>query len=238
MTDFGLQGPYVGQMKWVLMQQAPNVPIIDLMHDLPKNNPEFASYLLYSYSQKAPKGSVIIAVVDPGVGGERLPLVIKIGEQWFIGPDNGLFSQLLKRSPNCQVWRIDWRPSDLSNSFHGRDLFSPVAAMLVTGIAVAMSSMDKNKVLIFADSLCSKVIYIDYFGNLITGIIAKEVKANLELNINGINIPRVKTFSDVDKGEPLCYENSSGLLEISVNSGSAEIQLKARVGQAIRLINS
>src|SRR5580704_8992644 len=122
-TDFGLAGPYTGQMKAVLQQRAPTVPVIDLFADAPERNPRAAAYLLAAYAPWFPPGSVLLCVVDPGVGGTRAPLVASLDGRWFVGPDNGLFAIALRRAASAQVWEITWRPETLSASFHGRDLF-------------------------------------------------------------------------------------------------------------------
>ena len=133
-TDFGWQGPYVGQMKAVLAQQAPDQTVIDLMHDAPVFNSRAAAYLLASLVEPFPKDTVFLAVVDPGVGsGERRPCVLQADGRWYVGPDNGLFNVIAKQSAEYTAWVIDWQPDSLSDSFHGRDLFAPVAAQLASG---------------------------------------------------------------------------------------------------------
>ncbi len=133
-TDFGWQGPYVGQMKAVLAKQAPREPLIDLMHDVPTFNPRAAAYLLASLIDPFPPDTVFLTVVDPGVGSQlRSPCVMKAAGRWYVGPDNGLFNVIAKQAASYMAWEIDWRPDTLSDSFHGRDLFAPVAAQLARG---------------------------------------------------------------------------------------------------------
>jgi S-adenosyl-L-methionine hydrolase (adenosine-forming) len=129
-TDFGLHGPYTGQMKAVLHQMAPGVPVIDLFADAPAGNPKAAAYLLAAYAAWFPTGTIFLCVVDPGVGGERPPLIIEADERWYVGPGNGLFELVQRRANAVRRWDITWQPERLSASFHGRDLFAPVAAML------------------------------------------------------------------------------------------------------------
>ena len=123
-TDFGVTGPYVGQMKSVLCQQASTIPVIDLMHDAPTFDPQAAAYLLASLVSEFPHDSVFLCVVDPGVGSDRRPLIAKINERWFVGPDNGLFNIVARHAldiSKMKWWEITWQPERLSASFHGRD---------------------------------------------------------------------------------------------------------------------
>src|SRR5215471_3050 len=128
-TDFGLQGPYTGQMKAVLQQMAPGISIIDLFADAPAGNPKGAAYLLAAYAQWFAAGTTFLCVVDPGVGGTRPPVVVEADDRWYVGPGNGLFELIARRAAKTRSWDIDLKPQRLSASFHGRDLFAPVAAM-------------------------------------------------------------------------------------------------------------
>ena len=126
-TDFGLAGPYTGQVKAVLTQAAPGVPVIDLFADAPAGNAKASAYLLAAYAAWFPAGTVFLSVVDPGVGSERAPVVVEADGRWYVGPGNGLFELVRRRAAVSRCWEITWRPATLSNSFHGRDLFAPVA---------------------------------------------------------------------------------------------------------------
>ncbi len=236
-TDFGLSGPYLGQMKAVLYQQAPAIAVVDLFANAPVYNVRVNSYLLASYVQPFPQGTVFLAVVDPGVGSEtRLPVVMKCDGRWYVGPGNGLFDILAKRAQQCELWEIQWQPAQISNSFHGRDLFAPVAAMLATGQLPEMSplALDQQRLSSLSDDL-AEIIYIDHFGNLITGVRAASAGGQCSLHYRGSRIPRVKTFSDVPMGTPLCYENSNGLLEIALNQGRANRYFEAAIGDSFEL---
>src|SRR5271170_1270450 len=129
-TDFGLSGPYTGQVKAVLHQLTPGLPIVDLFADLPPANPKPAAYLLAAYGPWFPPGTVLMAVVDPGVGGARAAVVVEADGRSYVGPDNGLFEIVLRRAGAVKSSEILWRPERLSASFHARDLFAPVAARL------------------------------------------------------------------------------------------------------------
>jgi hypothetical protein len=237
-TDFGLQGPYIGQMQAVLARLAPSVPVINLFADAPMFQPQAAAYLLAAYVDEFPAGTVFLCVVDPGVGTtQRKPVVYEIGERWFVGPDNGLFDVVIARSGQAVTRQeILWQPPTLSASFHGRDLFAPVAARLARGdVPVQWLS---EAVLCGANESCpldlDEVIYIDGFGNAITGRRAATVNPQTRFKVNGCELGWARTFGVAAEGEPFWYENSNGLVEIAVNCGSAAGQLDLRVGAVVR----
>src|SRR6202163_2763014 len=132
-TDFGLAGPYAGQVLAVLHQDAPGIVAIPLFADAPTGQPKPSAYLLTAYSAWFPQGTIFLCVVDPGVGSERRAVVAEAGGKFFVGPDNGLFDIVLRRSAEARLSEITWAPPTLSASFHGRDLFAPVAARLARG---------------------------------------------------------------------------------------------------------
>jgi S-adenosylmethionine hydrolase len=170
-TDFGLQGPYTGQMKAVLYQLAPDVPAIDLFADAPVGNPKASAYLLASYAQWFPAGTVFLCVVDPGVGGTRPPIILEADGRWYVGPGNGLFELIQRRATTTRSLDIDWKPERLSASFHGRDLFAPVAAMLARGEPPPGQARkdDTHRRTDWPDDLC-EIVYIDHFGNAMIGL--------------------------------------------------------------------
>jgi hypothetical protein len=134
-TDFGLDGPYTGQVNAVLQREAPGVPVIQLFADAPTGQPKPAAYLLAAYADWFPPGAVLLCVVDPGVGGDRRAVIAESGGRIFVGPDNGLFELVLRRGAQPHLWEITWQPASLSTNFHCRDLFAPVAALLAHGTA-------------------------------------------------------------------------------------------------------
>lgn len=244
-TDFGLSGPYTGQVKAVLAREAPGVPVVDLFADAPAFDPQLSAYLLAAYAAEFPAGSVFVCVVDPGVGTERRPLVVEADGRRFVGPDNGLFELVRRRAAAVRAWAIDWRPDRLSASFHGRDLFAPVAARLAMGAemggaemgsAVPASPVDPaaaHPVGIawpgWPDEL-ARIVYVDVYGNAMTGIRAASLPEGVRLHAGGRTIRRGRTFADVPAGEALWYGNSSGLAEIAVNRGRADRDLGLSVG--------
>ncbi len=232
-TDFGSRGPYVGQMRAVLCREAPGVPVIDLFTDAPAFDPKASAYLLAAYAPEFPAGSVFLCVVDPGVGGDRAPLIVKADGRWYVGPDNGLFAIAARRAATVEAWEITWRPARLSASFHGRDLFAPVAARLALGEPPpgAPRAVPAEA---WPDDL-SEVIYIDGFGNAMTGLRAATLAENAVLRVAGRRLPRARTFSDVAPGGGFWYDNANGLAEIAVNRGRAADLLDLRVGSAIEV---
>ncbi len=230
-TDFGLDGPYHGQMKAVIHGIAPGVPVIDLVADLAPYEPRAAGYLLPAYVESFPEGSVFVCVVDPGVGGPRRPLVQRSRKRWFVGPDNGLLDVETTRDPEAERWEITWRPERMSASFHGRDLFTPVAARLATGRTPAqIGCRELDEPLPTVPGDWPRIVYLDRFGNAVSGTRASTMSPDAVLSIRGHKVPRAETFSDVGAGQPFWYENANGLVEIAVNRGFADEDLDLDVG--------
>ena len=230
-TDFGLQGPYIGQVHAVLQQHAPGVPVINLFSDLPPFDIQAAAYLLPACAQGFPPGTVFVCVVDPGVGGARPGVVLRADGRWYVGPNEGLFAPLARRAKDIQCWLLPEPAASASPSFHGRDVFAPVAGRLArdgryTGEELTKGELDKPD---WPDDL-RRVVYIDRFGNAITGLRSSTVEQDAVFNINGHALQHARTFSDVGEGEAFWYENSSGLVEFAVNRGRADTVLGLRVG--------
>jgi S-adenosyl-L-methionine hydrolase (adenosine-forming) len=236
-TDFGLEGPYIGQVKTVLHLTAPGVPVIDLFADLPAANPCSAAYLLAAYGAWFPPGTVFLAVVDPGVGGERAAIVVEADDRWYVGPDNGLFELVTRRAGRVRCWEISARP-DVSASFHGRDLFGPQAGRLARGDAPAGRTRPAGIASHpdWPDDL-PEIVYIDRFGNAMSGLRAAMIPDRARLAAAGRVLARRRTFSDVPVGEAFWYENSNGLAEIAVNSGRADAVLGLVVGSPVIILS-
>jgi S-adenosyl-L-methionine hydrolase (adenosine-forming) len=233
-TDFGLAGPYTGQMKAVLRQIAPAIDVIDLFADAPAGNPKAAAYLLAAYAAWFPAGTVFLCVVDPGVGGARAPLMIEVDARWYVGPDNGLFELLLRRAKSAQIRAITWRPEKLSASFHGRDLFAPVAAQLAKDETPPSASHTPLRRSAWPDDL-AEIVYIDHYGNALTGLRASMVPKEAVLIVSDTKITHAETFSAVPSGAPFWYENANGLVEIAVNLDRADRVLGLGVGSSIAM---
>jgi len=238
-TDFGPDGSYVGQMKIVLASKAPGVAIIDLMHDAPLHDPRAAAYLLASLAPAMPSGAICLAVVDPSVGGARPPVIVEADGRWFVGPGNGLFEIVARRAATVRPWRIDWRPDRLAPSFHGRDLFAPVAARLARNEVPAQTALDWNgdparPGADWPDDSFT-VIHIDRFGNALTGIRAASVDRSAVFAAGGTAVRFARVFSEVPPGQVFWYENASGLVEVAVNRGSAAEKLGLGVGDDVSI---
>ena len=235
-TDFGWAGPYVGQVKTVLGVLAPGHPVIDLMHDAPAFCPKPAAYLLGALAPWIPASAVVLAVVDPGVGTERRGLVVQADERWYVGPDNGLFEAVSRRAATAAAWEITWAPTVLSRSFHGRDLFAPVAARIATGQPVpgtplAMCEIRRPD---WPDDWAD-VVYVDAYGNAMTGLRAASVPPGTGVCLDGQLLRRLGTFADAEFGETFWYVNSLGLVEIAVRNGSAAAKHALAPGTCITL---
>lgn len=233
-TDFGLAGPYTGQVKAVLAREAPGVPVIDLFADAPAFDPRLGAYLLAAYLGPFRPGDVVAAVVDPGVGGSRRALVVEADGLWLTGPDNGLFELILRRAGTSRCWAVTWTPEGLSATFHGRDLFAPVAAQLALGAPPPGEPVDPARFPDWPDDLPA-IVYVDHYGNAMTGMRADEVPADADLEVGRRRVARGRTFSDVPPGEALWYANSNGLAEIAVNGGRAAERLGLEPGSPVVL---
>jgi S-adenosylmethionine hydrolase len=225
-TDFGIADIYVGQVKAVLQERAPKVPVVDLLHDAPPFNVKAGAHLLAAFAARIPPGSVTLAVVDPGVGGPRDAVAVVADGRWYVGPDNGLISIAAARAVKVEVFSIGWRPDDLSASFHARDLFAPVAGKIASGRRKAAKLKKKTQLAVkFGVEDLAEVIYVDHYGNLVTGLRASAVSRERVFVVNGLQIPYARVFSQVVVGEVFWYGNSLGLVEIAANSASAQQKL-------------
>ncbi len=232
-TDFGSSDIYAGQVRAALMQYAPRQSVVDLLHDATAFNVRAAAHLLAALFTRLPSGSVAVAVVDPGVGGPREPLAVHADGKWLVGPDNGLLSVAASRARKYEAYTIEWRPKELSRSFHGRDLFAPVAAMLARGARRDARLHKGGFTVSFGTSDVSEVIYVDHYGNVVTGLRASSAAPKRLLRASGREIPHAPVFSGVPQGRLFWYENSLGLVEIAANSASAQQILGIAVGDPI-----
>lgn len=233
-TDFGLEGPYTGQVIAVLQQTAPAVPAVSLFADLTPGQPKPAAYLLATYARWFPAGTVFLCVVDPGVGSDRRALITEADGRFYVGPDNGLFEIVLRRASLWRVWETSWRPAVLSASFHGRDLFAPVAARLALGEAPDSLGEPVQPVREpdWPDDL-AEIVYIDRYGNAITGLRGEIAPAGARISAGGQLLAHANTFSAVPRGSAFWYVNSNGLVEIAVNQGRATQELRLVAGSPV-----
>ena len=237
-TDFGLAGPYTGQMKAVLHEMAPGVPVIDLFADAPAGDPKRSAYLLAAYSAWFPERTVFLCVVDPDVGSGRPAVIVEADGRTFVGPGNGLFELVLRRAARTRSFDIAWRPKNLSASFHGRDLFAPVAALLARGEPAPGTPRadDADRRPDWPDDL-AEIVYVDHYGNAMTGLRASVQPPGAKLKAGGRVLGLSRTFSDAPPGEAFWYENSNGLAEIAVNSGRADVSLGLALGSKVEILD-
>lgn len=252
LTDFGSQDAYVGIMKGVIAEINPSANVIDICHSIPPQDIFNGAYLLYTSYKYFPKKTIHVAVVDPGVGSTRDIICVETRDYFFLVPDNGLLSLIIQNERPKDIFRVTdnkyFLPSP-SNTFHGRDIFAPVAAHLSKGVKPHQlgTRMNHLKRTNFPKpgykkigQLEGQIIAIDRFGNLITNITRPHIEA-LKINeeymktkigkrkITGLS----NTYTDVEIGEPLALFGSAGFLEVSVNQGSAQKYFRVDKGGKI-----
>ncbi len=237
-TDFGSSDLYVGQVKASLARHAPGVPTIDLLNDVPSFAVQPGAHLLASLKDFFPAESVFLAVVDPGVGGAREALILEADGRRYVGPDNGLLSVVAARAAARRWWRVLWRPSGLSASFHGRDLFAPIAGLLAAGKlnsewteTIAAPAVD------FGPADAAQVIYIDHYGNACTGLRAAGIPPQAILRVRGSRLAYARVFCEAPPGAAFWHANSYGLVEIAQNCDSAARSLGLALGDPVERIS-
>lgn len=253
-TDFGLKDGNVGVMKGVILGINPDVQIVDISHNISPQNIFEASLILRRSAVYFPPGTTHIVVVDPGVGTTRRPIVARIGPYYFIGPDNGVVSMLLEEG-NHRDWEIVFveanKPgfwlADVSNVFHGRDIFAPLGAHLSKGVPLeALGTIITDPILKnlpqphqIGYTWIGEVIHIDHFGNISTNILKENLgePGSIQVSLCGVNIDgMVRTFGERSPGELVALYGSTGNLIISVVNGNAAQRLEAAVGDAVEVI--
>jgi S-adenosyl-L-methionine hydrolase (adenosine-forming) len=234
-TDFGSSDIYVGQVKAKLASLVPAACVIDLLHDVPNFDACAGAHLLAALHESLPLNSVTMAVVDPGVGSTRQPVVIEADGRWYVGPDNGLLSVVTGRATTSRAWRIHWLEPHASDSFHGRDIFAPVAAMLERQEwrSEMLSPIKRLDVMLDTYGI-EKVLYIDHYGNAMTGVFGENMADAAVLNLGDKSFYHARVFSEVPAGDAFWYRNSIGLVEIAMNCRSAAQALNIKVGDAVR----
>lgn len=254
-TDFGLKDPYVAEMKAVILNLSPNVEVVDISHQIEKFSVKMGAYVLSSVALYFPKGTIHVAVVDPGVGTERQPILIQTENGYLIGPDNGVLALTVRNTAGRKrVRRIVNKKlmmSNVSNTFHGRDIFAPAAAHLANGVSPDEFGPEISQIVTpgFAKivrrkgMLVGEVIYIDDFGNIITsfgeeeiGFMKSERTIDLKLKNARLRLKFCKTYGEADLKEPMALIGSHNFLEISINQGNAAKVFKIKSGDKITLL--
>lgn len=244
-TDFG-RDYYAAEMKGIILSINPDARIVDVPHDVRRHSVLEGAFVLSQIRKYFPKGTVHVGVVDPGVGSKRKALAVETKDCFFVGPDNGLFSLALKDIPTERIVELDAGvirkmtggvPSNVSQTFHGRDMFAPAAALISKGVDLndLGRRIAKIKEIQFAEN---KIIYIDSFGNIITSVpedFNSGDKVVVEYGRKRIKAFFRETFSDVPAGDFVVLKGSNGFIELDVNQGNAGEKLNAKVGDRIRI---
>ena len=259
-TDFGTSDAYVGVMKGVILGINPNVQVVDITHAVPPQDIHEAAFLIHSACHYFPKGTIHTIVVDPGVGSERRAMVCQTCRAFFVCPDNGILTYLLQEIENggeqpanvVAIQNPAYYLPEVSQTFHGRDIFAPVAAHLSLGVPLADIGPPVQNLIrlpvptleVSDDSLTGEIIKIDGFGNAITNIsesalshlerVSTGETSIYEIRVGSVRLDRRnRAYAESEVGEPLAIIGSFGMLEIAVNGGSAEKDLGLKRGDTV-----
>lgn len=247
LTDFGTRDYFTGAMKGVILSVNPNVSIVDITHEIEPQQIKSAAFVLANSYKNFPPGTIHLAVVDPGVGSNRRAILLETAEYFFVAPDNGLLSFVFAEEKNFRVFELTntkYFLPEVSRTFHGRDLFAPVAAHLSGGIEpidfgpeiknfvrFEISPPRKNN-----DRIAAEIIHIDRFGNLVTNFKSADLPARFTVKINDQIIEKhVRYYSEAEPGEILTINGSSGYMEIVAFMDSAQKFFNAKIGTAAEI---
>jgi len=251
-TDFGLKDHYVSVLKAKMLRIAPAAMLVDISHEIPPQDVMAGAWVLRNAASSFPEGSVHLVVVDPGVGTDRRPVVVEFGGRLFVGPDNGIFS-LLAEEMNYRAWQIN-RPDLygelLSTTFHGRDLFAPIAAHLAIGMKPQEVGEPVSELVTYrwarpiADGagIQGWVVHIDRFGNLVSNIPSDLIRdavgtQRVKIYVGNTILQRIsRTFGSVEDGDPVAYIGSADMLEVAINKGDASQMLGVQKGAQISIV--
>ena len=252
-TDFGTSDAYVGVMKGVILGINRNVQVVDITHAVPPQDIHEAAFLIHSACHYFPKGTIHIIVVDPGVGSERRAMVCQTDRAFFVCPDNGILTYLLQEIENggeqpanvVAIQNPAYYLPEVSQTFHGRDIFAPVAAHVSLGVPLTDIGPSVQNLIrlpvptlqVSDDSLTGEIIKIDGFGNAITNIsesVLFQGASTYEISVGGTQLKRInRAYAESEIGDPLAIIGSFGVLEIAVNGGSAKALLDLKRGDAV-----
>lgn len=249
-TDFGLEDPYVAEMKGVLLSICPVVRLVDVTHDVAPGDLEEASWVLSRIWERFPPGTVHVAVIDPGVGSSRLPVAVRAGDRWFAGPDNGILDAVLERTPAEAAVAIESSrvsAEEPSDTFHGRDIFAPAAARLACGEEASalgrslepdrLVRMERAGPVREGTTITGRVVHVDRFGNLITDIPTEWLPDAPSVSIASRRIEGVeRSYAAVASGDLLLTLGSGGRLEISARGTSAAARLGVGRGETVTVL--
>lgn len=250
-TDFGPSDPYVAQLKGSIKTIAPSAELLDLSHSNAAFDISNASYLLSKSTRTLPPGSIIIAVVDPGVGSGRAGLAVRTqAGRIYLAPDNGILTEVLAREGLADARTLPIATESISSTFHARDLFGPAAARLVNSEsfdslgakAEKILRLPRNTATVMPNQAKGQVLYIDHYGNILTNIPGSElaklkVGQLLTVTIKGksLSLPFLRTYAEAPADRPFALINSDGEFEIAINQGNAARELGIKVGDPVIL---
>jgi len=241
-TDYGTRDGYVGSLKGVIASLAPEARVVDIAHDIPRGDIAHAAWVIASSTHEFPYGSIHVVVVDPGVGGARNEVIIRGDGQWYIGPDNGVFTYVMR--PEWDAWAIQdaaMRAKHVSRTFHGRDVFARAAAIIARDLGGRATPTPRG----FGASVklagalpwgprsrgSGRIVHIDHFGNLISDLPPAE--AGRSVTIAGQTLAVAGTYGDVASGQLLAYVGSAATIEIGVRDGRADSRLAVERGALV-----
>ncbi|MCS7125128.1 MAG: S-adenosyl-l-methionine hydroxide adenosyltransferase family protein [Candidatus Bathyarchaeota archaeon] len=255
-TDFGLADPYVAEMKAVILGINPTAKIVDVTHQVEKFNIRHGAFILAAAAPYFPKNTIHVAVVDPGVGTKRKPILIETEKYFFVGPDNGVLTLAARKQGIRHIYEIV-NPKvmlpRISQTFHGRDIFAPAAAYLSRGVKPLEFGPKIRRIVMprFArvigkgSTLMGEVIHVDSFGNIITNFTAKNLEdlgiqdfVRIKLKDKELTLKLCKAYAEVETGKPLAIIGSHDFLEVSVNMGNAAQAFGVKIGDTVKLCRS
>lgn len=254
-TDFGLTDIYVAEMKGVILQINPQAQIVDITHSIPPQDLFSGAFQIDKVYQYFPDGSIHIIVVDPGVGSQRKPIVCQTAKATFVCPDNGICTKIFEREKLIKIIEItnfNFCLPQVSRTFHGRDIFAPVAAHISCGVSLTDLGSEISNITmlpipepeISENGIIGEITWIDHFGNAITNVSIETLKSTsfdtkVTIKIAGMEIDHLSNFyNESDVGSTLALVNNSGNIEIAVNQGSASSILNLKVGDKILFLKT
>jgi S-adenosylmethionine hydrolase len=254
LSDFGNKSGYVAQMKGVLYSLVSPVHCVDISHEIAPQNVREGAFILRTTSQFFPRGTIHIAVVDPGVGTDRRGIVVVTKNQIFVGPDNGLLIPAARAQGDYIAYEISNQTllrHPPSRTFHGRDIFTPIAAQILNGLPFdqigqrveSVTDLSFSKASILDGTIFGSVLFVDGFGNIITNIHYDDVKDRIgegqalmvQIGSKSIQLSLVVTYGKAGKDELIALFGSSGYLEISKNQGAASTDLQIKIGDLVQI---
>ena len=255
LSDFGLKDPYVAEMKAVIISICPNATIVDISHEIRKFDTRMGAFILAQTTPYFPKGTIHVAVVDPGVGTKRRPVIIEAENSLYVGPDNGLLMLASQREEMSHIYEIvnpEYMLKNVSTTFHGRDIFSPAAAHLAKGAPPSRFGPEVldpvtpsfAKLTLHEGMIRGEVVHIDGFGNVITNITSKDLRKvgleqgrrlSVKLGEEDLILRFCSAYGEVPQNTTLATIGSSGFLEIAVNQGDASQAFNALIGGNVTL---